>query len=44
MEEKLTAGRTNQVTINSPDDRTTELTQRDEDEKAVMAENERKFH
>ena len=44
MEEKLTAGRTTQVTITSPDDRTTELTQRDEDEKAVMAENERKFH
>jgi hypothetical protein len=44
MEEKLTAGSTTQVTITSPDGRSTELTQRDEVEKAVMADNERKFH
>ena len=44
MEEKLSAGSITQVTITSPDGRTTELTQRDEVEKAVIAENERKFH
>jgi hypothetical protein len=44
MEEKLSAGSTTQVTVTSPDGLTTELTQRDEVEKAVMAENERKFH
>ena len=44
MEEKLSAGSTTQVTVTSEDGRTTELTQRDEVEKAVMAENERKFH
>ena len=44
MEEKLTAGSTTQVTISSPEGRTIELTQREEVEKVVMAENERKFH
>ena len=43
MKEKLSAGSTTQVTITSPDGQTTELTQRDEVEKAVMAENERKL-
>ena len=44
MEEKLSAGSMTQVTVTSPDGRTTELTQRDKVEKAVMAENERKFN
>ena len=44
MEEKLSTGSMTQVAVTSPDGRTTELTQRDKVEKAVMAENERKFH
>jgi sensor c-di-GMP phosphodiesterase-like protein len=44
MEEKLMAGSTTQVTVTSPDGRTIELTTREEVEKAIMEENERKFH